>query len=164
MRVYLDSSAALKRVLAEPESVDLVTAVDRHHAEGDLLVSSSLAWVEVARAVRSMCGATLADVADEVDAALSGVAEHPLGSEVVALARRVNPAALRSLDAIHLASALLLDAGVVLTYDQRLAVACIESGPAVAAPGPCSDGVDESDDLTGSEDGPAVSLRPEEPS
>jgi hypothetical protein len=30
------------------------------------------------------------------------VAEHPLGSEVVALARRVNPAALRSLDAIHL--------------------------------------------------------------
>lgn len=136
MRVYLDSSAALKRVLAEPESVDLVTTVDRHHSEGDLLVSSSLAWIEVARVVRGLHGATLAEVADDVDAALSGVAEHPLGAEVVALARRANPAALRSLDAIHLASALLLDAGVVLTYDQRLAAACIENGLAVAAPGP----------------------------
>ena len=42
---------------------------------------------------------------------------------------------LRSLDAIHLASALLLEADVVLTYDKRLAAACIEGGLAVAAPG-----------------------------
>ncbi|MGH3811632.1 MAG: type II toxin-antitoxin system VapC family toxin [Pseudonocardiaceae bacterium] len=107
MRVYLDSSAVLKRVLVEPESADLVAGLDKHHTEGDVLVSSSLAWIEVARALRSLRGATLAEVADDVDAALSGVAEHPLVAEVVALARRVNPAVLRSLDAIHLASALL---------------------------------------------------------
>ncbi|MGH3886179.1 MAG: PIN domain-containing protein, partial [Pseudonocardiaceae bacterium] len=93
------------------------------------------AWIEVARALRSLRGATLAEVADDVDAALSGVAEHPLVAEVVALARRVNPDVLRSLDAIHLASALLLDADVVLTYDQRLTAACSDSGLAVAAPG-----------------------------
>jgi predicted nucleic acid-binding protein len=135
VRIYLDSSAVLKRVLAEAESADLVAALDKHHAEGDVLVSSSLAWIEVARALRSLHRATLAEVADEVDAALSGVAEHPLVAEVVALARRANPAVLRSLEAIHLASALLLDADMVLTYDQRLAAACIEGGLAVAAPG-----------------------------
>ena len=135
MRVYLDSSAVLKRVLAEGESPDLVAALDQHHAEGDVLMSSSLAWIEVARALRSLHRATLAEIAHDVDAALSGVAEHPLVAEVVALARRVNPAVLRSLDAIHLASALLLDAAIVLTYDQRLAAACIDAGLAVAAPG-----------------------------
>lgn len=69
----------------------------------------------MARALRSLHGATLA--------------------EVVALARRVSPAALRSPDAIHLASALLLDASVVLTYDQHLAAACIDGGLAVVTPG-----------------------------
>lgn len=98
-------------------------------------MSSSLAWIEVARALRSLHNAMLAEIADDVDAALSGVAEHPIVAEVVALARRANPAMLRSLNAIHLASALLLDADVVLTYDQRLAVACIHQGLAVAAPG-----------------------------
>ena len=142
MRVYLDSSAVLKRVLAEAESADLVAALDKYHAEGDVFVSSSLAWIEVARALRSLHRATLAEVADEVEAALSGVAEHPLVAEVVALARRVNPVVLRSLDAIHLVSALLLDADIVLTYDQRLAEACIDGGLAVAAPG--SDSVTES--------------------
>lgn len=135
MRVYLDSSAVLKRVLVEPESADLVAAVDKHHTEGDVLVSSSLAWIEVTRVLRSLRCATLADVADDVDAAMSGVAEHPLVAEVLALARRVDPAVLRSLDAIHLASALLLEAAVMLTYDQRLAAACIQGGLAVAAPG-----------------------------
>ena len=135
MRVYLDSSAALKRAIAESESADLIVTLDKHHTDGDVLVASSLAWVEVARALRSLHSATLAEVADDVDTALSGVAEHPLVAEVVALARRVSPAVLRSLDAIHLASALLLDADVMLTYDQRLATACLEGGLAVAAPG-----------------------------
>ena len=135
MYVYLDSSAVLKRVLAEPESDDLVARLDRHYAEGDVLVSSSLAWIEVARALRSRRAATLAEITDDVEAALSGVSEHPLAAEVVALAQRVDPAVLRSLDAIHLASALLLKADVVLTYDKRLATACIDGGLTVAAPG-----------------------------
>ncbi len=58
-----------------------------------------------------------------------------LAPEVVSLARRISPAALCSLDAIHLVSALLVDADLVMTYDVRLAVACGENGPAVAKPG-----------------------------
>jgi predicted nucleic acid-binding protein len=134
MRVYVDSSAVIKRVIAEAESEQLITVIDEHVRAGDLLVSSSLAWIEVARALRSRHGVRLDRVADDVEAALSGVAEHPLVAEAVGLARRVNPDVLRSLDAIHLASALLLDADLVLTYDVRLADACRENGLATAAP------------------------------
>lgn len=135
MRVYLDSSAIIKRVVAEPQSDALVSAVDRHHTQGDLLVSSSLAWVEVARALRRRVGAGFVDIAADVESALSGVAEHPVAAEVVSLARRVRPHVLCSLDAVHLASALLVDADLLLTYDDRLAVACVDNGLAVTSPG-----------------------------
>jgi predicted nucleic acid-binding protein len=134
MRVYVDSSALIKRVVAERESTALVEALDAHHRAGALLLSSSLAWIEVSRALRTRYHHRLARVAADVDAALSGVAEHPMAPEVVSLARRVNPDALHSLDAVHLASALLVDADVVVTYDVRLAEACDENGLAVAAP------------------------------
>ncbi|MGH3588400.1 MAG: type II toxin-antitoxin system VapC family toxin [Pseudonocardia sp.] len=134
MRVYVDSSALLKRVIAERESAVLVAALDVHHGDGDFLLSSSLAWIEVSRALRTRFGHRLSRVASDVDAAMSGVAEHPLHPEVVSLARRVRPHALRSLDAIHLASALLVDADLVLTYDDRLRQACEENGLPVAMP------------------------------
>jgi predicted nucleic acid-binding protein len=62
------------------------------------------------------------------------VAEHPMSPEVISLARRVNPDVLRPLDAIHLTSALLVDADLVITYDVRLGEACEENGFAVATP------------------------------
>lgn len=135
MRVYCDSSALIKRVVREAESAILVTALAAHHAAADVLVASSLASVEVARALRARLCAGPAEVAGHVDDALSGVAEYPVGPQVLGLARRVNPNALRSLDAIHLATALLLDADLVLTYDDRLAESCRENALAVACPG-----------------------------
>lgn len=134
-RVYLDSGAVIKRVVAEAESVALVDALDTHHAQGDLLVSSSLAWIEIGRALRRRDPGRRSRVAVEVEAALSGVAEYPIVPEVVSLARRLGPDALRSLDAIHLASAVLADADLVLTYDDRLATGCAEIGLPVSRPG-----------------------------
>lgn len=134
MRVYVDSSAVIKRVILERESAVLVDRIDRCVASGDLLLSSTLAWIEVARALRIRLGRDHARVAAEVGAALSGIAEHPLGADVVSLARRLDPNALRSLDAIHLATAVLVDADVVLTYDERLAAACRDNGLTVDAP------------------------------
>jgi hypothetical protein len=52
----------------------------------------------------------------------------------VSLARRIEPNLLRSLDAIHLATAVLLDADTVLTYDDRLAEAARYNGLTVSAP------------------------------
>ena len=66
---------------------------------------------------------------------MSGVDERPMSSDVVSLARRIEPLILRSLDAIHLASAVLIDADVVVTYDDRLADACRRNALAVESPG-----------------------------
>jgi predicted nucleic acid-binding protein len=98
-------------------------------------VSSSLAWVEVARARHARHIALEPTNPAIADDALSGVLEHPIGAEVVGLARRLKPAVLRTLDAIHLASALLLDVDVVLAYDIRLIAACRENGLTVESPG-----------------------------
>jgi predicted nucleic acid-binding protein len=130
MRVYLDSSAVIKRVVVEDESAALVAALDRYYADRVLLISSSLAWIEVTRALSAFGAATV-----HTDTALSGIAEYPISPEVISLARRARPQVLQSLTAIHLASAMLLDADPVVTYDDRLAAACSHNGLAVTSPG-----------------------------
>ncbi|MEU0091418.1 type II toxin-antitoxin system VapC family toxin [Kribbella sp. NPDC006257] len=133
MRVYLDSSALIKRVINEQESDALVEFVDAHYDQADLLASSSLAWVEVSRAVLARTKSPKAG--QLIDDAMSGVDERSMSAEVVSVARRIEPLVLRSLDAIHLATAVLIDADVVVTYDDRLADACRRNALAVAAPG-----------------------------
>ncbi|WGW12152.1 type II toxin-antitoxin system VapC family toxin [Saxibacter everestensis] len=125
MRVYVDSSALLKRVFLEPESDALNLQLRNYSQEGAALITSSLAWVEVSRAIRTARAGTakMADSADLVETALSGMLEKPITAEVVSLARRLNPPVLRSLDALHLASAILVDADALIAYDQRLIAA-----------------------------------------
>ncbi len=136
MRVYVDSSALLKRVFAEAESEALALALRAHVDEGSVLVSSALAWVEVSRALRAYPDALgPVEVTSFADTALSGVLEKPLSAEVVALARRLTPPVLRTLDAIHLASALLVDADVLVAYDQRLLEATKTHGISISSPG-----------------------------
>jgi predicted nucleic acid-binding protein len=134
--VYVDSSAVLKRSVVEAES-DAVEEVLGHHIDdGDPLVSSSLAWIEVSRALRSRLDGEDHDVVNEaIEDALSGIAERPIAADVVSLARRIGPNVLRSLDAIHLATAILVDADVVITYDDRLAAAARHNDVTVSAPG-----------------------------
>ncbi len=133
---YIDSSVLLKRVV-EDQGADAarteLRAIDR---QGGILVSSSLAWIEVSRALHRLGHDGDTTPYDAlVDTALSGVAEHPITAQVVALARRLGPPGLRSLDAIHLASALLADASVVLTCDNRLADAARQAHLVVQIPG-----------------------------
>ncbi len=138
MRVYVDSSALIKRSVEEEESEDLETALDRYVADDAVLLSSSLAWIEVGRALRTRAeGASWSDddVNEAVDSALSGVAERLVTGDVVGLARRVAPPRLRTLDAIHLATAILLDVDLVVAYDTRLVDACRHSGLVIAMPG-----------------------------
>ncbi len=134
MRVYVDSSALIKRVISEHESSDLVDYLDEHHEQGDLLAASSLAWVEVSRAVLARAKSPSAAGA-LIEDAMSGVDDRPMSNDVVSLARRIEPLIPRSLDAIHLASAVLIDADVVVTYDDRLADACRRNALAVESPG-----------------------------
>lgn len=135
MRVYLDSSALLKRVIAEAESEHLRIALREFVDERAVLLASRLAAIEVARALRTRFGTGYAAAADFVDDALSGVAEHPIGDEVVSLSQRLNPNRLRSSDAIHVASAMLLDVDLLITYDERTAAAAELNGLRCGAPG-----------------------------
>jgi predicted nucleic acid-binding protein len=134
MRVYFDSSALIKRVVAEEESDDLVDFLDAHYEQGDVLASSSLAWVEVSRVVLARVR-TPTDAGELIDGAMSGIDERQMTAEVVSVARRIEPLILRSLDALHLATAVLIDADLVVTYDERLADACRRNALAVASPG-----------------------------
>ncbi len=138
MRIYADSSALIKRAVAEAESDALEATFDEHVAGDAAIVASSLAWVEVSRALRTLAGRGIhgdEHIAEAIDVALSGVAERPLTDDVISLARRVAPPVLRTLDAIHLATAILLDVDLVLTYDDRLTDACRHNGLATSAPG-----------------------------
>lgn len=138
MRVYVDSSALIKRSVEEEESDALEAALERLLAEDAVLLSSSLAWIEVSRALRTRIESGVwsdDDINEAVDGALSGVAERLVTGDVVGLARRVAPPHLRTLDAIHLATAILLDVDVVVAYDARLVEACRHNGLVTTMPG-----------------------------
>lgn len=129
--LYVDTSALLKRVFVEAESDVVGALLLSRHVAGDLLTASSIAWLEVWRSLRR---AGAADVDELASAALSGVAEFPLSDDVVMRAREVGNDELRSLDAIHLASALAVGADTLLTYDMRLADSAAATGLEILQP------------------------------
>ena len=129
--VYLDASALVKLVVEEAETAALLDYL----RDEPRLVTSALADVEVPRAIR------LIDpdegVQERARELVSRCDRIETDSEIRRVAASIDPPPLRTLDAIHLASALrvreVLDACVI--YDRRLAGAVREAGFAVAAPG-----------------------------
>src|SRR5690554_3566831 len=130
MRVYLDSSALIKRALLEDESSSLIAAIERYVDASATLLSSTLSWVEVSGSLRSRLDSEPpAEVADRINVALSGIVECPISDEIIGVACRLGgPSTLRSLDAIHLATATLIGADLVCAYDKRLLTSAPESG------------------------------------
>jgi hypothetical protein len=117
--VYLDSSALVKLVVIEPESSALREFLKRHAAR----LSSGLVELEVPRALRRAgFGAAELRRAGEL---LAHIALVDVDRALLRAAAAITPASLRSLDAIHLATALSLgeDLAGFITYDQRLAEA-----------------------------------------
>ena len=136
MRVYIDSSALLKRGVTEEHSTELRDAVEELHESGDVLCSSSVAWIEINRVLRSRLDAEHpARIVELADSAFAGIDEVPLSSVVASLARRIGSPRMRSLDAIHLATASVIDADVVVAYDRRLLGIASEMGFATLSPG-----------------------------
>ena len=118
----------MKLIVDEPESV----ALHRELAAWSAWTSSALLSVEAVRACRRL-GET---VADSAEASLRDVALIPVDDQVLTVARRLDPSELRSLDAIHLATALSIrsDLGALFTYDDRLSSAATAAGLRVLAP------------------------------
>lgn len=96
-------------------------------------ISSALLGVEAVRVCRRL-GET---VADSAEASLRDIALIPMDDQVLAVARRLDSSELRSLDAIHLATALSVgtDLGALFSYDDRLTTAAMTAGLRVLAPG-----------------------------
>ncbi|MGH3718236.1 MAG: type II toxin-antitoxin system VapC family toxin [Pseudonocardiaceae bacterium] len=115
----LDASAFVKLVWAEPESDALSRFLTRRPVTP--LVSSSLITVEARRTAAREDPSALV----RADLLLTRVGRIGMTSRIVESASRLPDRSLRSLDAIHLATALLLreDLDVLLTYDKRLAAA-----------------------------------------
>lgn len=125
---YLDSSALVKLVIEEAESSALRTAV----SEVSRLASSDLSIVEVLRDAGRRGGGAEA-LASRL---LRGLALRRIDRRVLLLASRLEPQVLRSLDAIHLATALTIgrDLVTLYTYDHRLRRAATAHGVPTAAP------------------------------
>lgn len=126
--IYLDTSAVLKLILVESGSAAAAAFVgDRTD-----FVSSALLAVEARR------GALRNDptVLPRVDLFLSRVDMVGISDAVIESASRLPDPTLRSLDAIHLATALLVrdELDVLLSYDERLLAAAEAHGIPVAAP------------------------------
>lgn len=129
MLIYIDTSAALKRVFEEAESGVLRRAIDEAVVNSDRLISSTLTRVELARGIRRRIEFETHDrLTSAFDLAMGDIAFAPMSSPIVESARLIGPPVLRSLDAIHLATAIAVGAGEVWTYDDRLAAASEEMG------------------------------------
>jgi uncharacterized protein len=129
--VYLDSSAIVKLAVAEPESAVLFDWL----AERPGRVSSAVARVEVRRALRRV--GMPAETLRRATRVLNAIASIPVDRAVIEAAGELDPPALRSLDAIHLATALSVGADLagIVTYDERLAAAAARARVEVWAPG-----------------------------
>lgn len=125
---YVDSSAIVKLAVAEPESAALRRALSRRQT----LVTSALARTEVARALLAL-GPGAVRRGDEV---LRRLQLLRVNDRVLSDAGRLEPAELRSLDAIHLATAQQFGTSLrrVVTYDARMADAARALGWSVSAP------------------------------
>src|SRR5687767_10317774 len=99
--LYIDASAALKLVVEEPESWALADTL-----AGDLLISSEICRVELGRALLRLglgqgAERLVRDVVERIELLR-------LDDQILDRASDVGPSDLRTLDAIHLASALAL--------------------------------------------------------
>lgn len=121
----------MKLARPEPESDALWAYLESRPQR----VSSVVAWVEVLRAVRRV-----SDDPDEgrrAEAVLHRIGLVELTGAIRRRAARIDPESLRTLDAVHLATAIDLgeELGEVVAYDARLVEAAESAGIVVRSPG-----------------------------
>jgi uncharacterized protein len=118
----------VKLIVSEPESA----ALRRHLAAGQVLVASRIALVETSRATR------IADPTPETERRTEELLASCLLVEIDDSLLRAGTAfasrSIRTLDAIHLASAMRVEADEFLVYDRRLGAAAAELGLEVVSP------------------------------
>lgn len=127
---YLDSSAIMKLIVDEEHSQELISSLSRYDC-----VTNEISLVEVHRALKRIgvtdnCQTKLEEEFEQIF--LVGVDRLLLED-----ASSIPPTIMRSLDAIHLASARRIhsDLVAVVSYDKRLLFACQQHGLPFRSPG-----------------------------
>jgi predicted nucleic acid-binding protein len=128
--LYLDSSALVKLVIEEAESADL----EGHLSDDAVLATSRIAQVEVPRATRIANPSE--DVQEETQRLLAACLLVDVSDRVLSDAVALASLEVRTLDAIHLATALYIDAEELVAYDRHLLEAAARHRLRVASPGP----------------------------
>ena len=113
--IYLDSSAFVKLIIEEADSTAVRTFVASHGARR---VSSALLRTESLRAVRHLGPDALTTVRE----GLRRVDLIGIDDRILEAAGTLEPLVLRTLDAIHLATAIAVgdDLEIIVTYDERM--------------------------------------------
>jgi uncharacterized protein len=128
---YADTSAVIKLLAEETHSKAFAAFYD-NHADAEW-VSSALLRIEVSRAVARAMPALLPDARD----LLTAFSYLAIDDDIVEAAMNEPDRRLRSLDAIHLATARILapELDALVSYDDRLIKAAAEAGVATMSPG-----------------------------
>ena len=128
--IYFDTSALVKLVFDEAESAALAEWLT---LRADVpKVSSDLSTIELLRTCRRVDDGAV----EGANLLLGGIDLLPMDRAIVEKAATLRPTELRSLDAIHLASALSVKAHLtaLVAYDVRLCSAAVEAGIEVVSP------------------------------
>lgn len=127
--IYVDSSALVKLVLPEAESSSMIEFT----AKFDTLVTNTIGAIEFRRAVKRHYAQQLW----AVERVLAEMTILELSHEVRRTAELLEPTILRTLDAIHLASALVIreEIEAFVAYDERLLEAARLAGIPTVSPG-----------------------------
>lgn len=128
MLTYLDASAFVKLLVRETESEALARYLDEHPD----LVSSAILRTEGFRAVRHLG----AELVERARSNLARIRFVPVDDPLLDTAAVLDPAIMRTLDALHLASAVVLgeELETLVTYDQRMREGAELLGLPVAVP------------------------------
>lgn len=137
--IYIDTSAILKLLHREAETDALIKHLD---AQGNqAMVTSSLATVEVSRALAAIgaieiAGQAVPSTDRVVLPSMIVIPAIAITPPVLNLARTVPPTVLRTLDAIHIATAIFVgdDLDHLISYDKRMMTAAQAAGLRATAP------------------------------
>ena len=129
MTFVVDSSAIVKLIVDEPNSQNFGNWLK--NCKGELFVSE-IAHTEVARAIARVD----ANLHRQLKTVLERFGTIRVSSQILAIASVLAPTKLRTLDAIHLASCLILgdDLDGLVTYDDSQTEAAEQNGITVVAP------------------------------
>lgn len=125
--IYVDTSALTKLLVAEPESAAMRELADSP------MITSAITTAELRRAVRRRAPS----LAVHVERVIERLTTVAVDAHLLRAAGMVAPDELKTLDAIHLATALAVrdDITVFVAYDDRLLSAARLAGIPTESPG-----------------------------